>query len=116
MGQFRRIAVFAALCALPALAAEDVETAVEGTVKKVDSGTKTVVVAAKDGSEYTIHYVGRTAVHGSEAGAKETVHGLKEGSQVVVHYTSKGAVKTADEIDRVGEGGLKVGEGTVKTI
>lgn len=115
----RRFALMAALCALPAMAADDVAGAVEGTVKKVDSGSKTVVVAAKDGTEHTFHFASRTAVHGGEATAtasKEALHGVKEGSHVVVHYSAKGAVKSADEIDRVGEGGLKVGEGTVKTI
>jgi hypothetical protein len=38
---------------------------------------------------------------------------LKEGSDVVVHYTAKGSEETAEEIDHVGEGGLKTAEGTV---
>jgi hypothetical protein len=119
MCKLRHWALAGLLCTLPALAADDVAGAVEGTVKKIDSGTKTVVVAAKDGTEHTFHYVGRTAVHGGEAtaaGSKEALHGVKEGSEVVVHYSVKGADKTADEVDRVGKGGLKVGEGTVKTI
>jgi len=119
LGNMQRFAIVAALCSLPVFAAEDVTTAVEGTVKKVDSGAKTVVVAAKDGTEHTFHFVGRTAVHGGKAtaeGTKEGLQDVKEGSHVVVHYTAKGAEKTADEIDRVGEGGMKVGEGTVKTI
>jgi hypothetical protein len=44
------------------------------------------------------------------------MHGVKEGSHVVVHYTVKGADKTAQEMDRIGEGGLKVTEGTVSKI
>lgn len=119
MSNIRSFAMLAALCAFPLFAADDVATAVEGTVKKIDAGTKTVVVTGKDGTEHTFHFVARTTVHGGEAtekASKETLHGLKEGSVVVVHYTAKGAVKTADEIDRIGEGGLKVGEGTVKTI
>jgi hypothetical protein len=47
------------------------------------------------------------------AAAKESFHGLKEGSDVVVHYTAKGSEETAEEIDHVGEGGLKTVEGTV---
>ena len=102
-----------------AFAADDVVTAVEGTVKKVDAGTKTVVVATADGTEHTVHFVKKTAVHGwdaTDAGAKDGMHGVKEGSHVVVHYTAKGTEKTAQELDRVGEGGLKVTEGTVSKI
>ncbi len=105
--------------ALGLFAADDVVTAVEGTVKKVDKGTKTVVVAAADGTEHTLHVVKKTTVHGwdaTEAGAKDGMHGVKEGSHVVVHYTVKGTEKTAQELDRIGEGGLKVTEGTVSKI
>jgi hypothetical protein len=102
-----------------AIAADDAVTAVEGTVKKVDAGTKTVVVAAADGTEHTVHFVKKTAVHGwdaTDAGAKDGMHGVKEGSHVVVHYTASGTEKTARELDRIGEGGLKVTEGTVSKI
>jgi flagellar hook-associated protein FlgK len=91
-------------------------TAVEGRVEKIDRTAKTIVVKAKDGTEHTFHFLGRTAVHGTEmagAAAKESFHGLKEGSGVVVHYTAKGSVETAEEVDHIGEGGLKASEGTV---
>ena len=105
--------------AVALFAADDVVTAVEGTVKKVDAGTKTVVVKTADGTEHTVHVVSKTAVHGwdaTEAGAKDGMHGVKEGSHVVVHYTVKGTEKTAQEMDRIGDGGLKVTEGTVSKI
>ena len=105
--------------AISMFAADDVVTAVEGTVKKVDSGTKTVVVATADGTEHTVHVVKNTSVHGwdaTEAGAKDGMHGVNEGSHVVVHYTVKGSEKTAQEMDRVGDGGLKVAKGTVSSI
>jgi arginine repressor len=91
-------------------------TAVEGKVEKIDRTAKTVVVKTADGTEHTFHFVGRTAVHGTQmAGeaAKESFHGLKEGSDVVVHYTAKGSEETAEEVDHIGEGGLKASEGTV---
>ena len=91
-------------------------TAVEGTVEKIDGTAKTIVVKAADGTEHTFHFVGRTAIHGAEmtgTAAKESFHGLKEGGDVVVHYTAKGSEETAEEIDRVGEDGLKKTEGTV---
>jgi hypothetical protein len=105
--------------AVAMFAADDVVTAVEGTVKKVDAGTKTVVVATADGTEHTLHVVKKTSIHGwdaADAGAKDGMHGVKEGSHVVVHYTVKGSEKTAQEMDRVGDGGLKVAEGTVSKI
>jgi len=104
------------LVCLAAYAAEDVVTAVEGTVKKVDAGTKTVVVQTEDGTEHTLHFVKRTAVHGTEAtakGSKDVFHGLDEGSHVVAHVTKKGTEETAEEVDKVGKDGLKVTEGTI---
>jgi Cu/Ag efflux protein CusF len=107
------------LCAFLIFAAEDVATAVTGTVKKIDAGAKTVVVKTADGTEETFHYVGKTTVHGAEAsakGTKDALHGLKEGSEVAVHYTAKGTEKTAHEFDRLGKDGMRATEGTVKTI
>ena len=102
-----------------AFAAQDVVSAVEGTVTKVDGAAKTVVVKAADGSEHTLHFVKRTSVHaGAEtaAGSKDAFHGLKEGSTVVAHYTAKGSEKTAEEVDDIGKDGLKVAEGTVSRV
>jgi hypothetical protein len=104
---------------LPVFAIEDVASVTEGTVKKIDSAAKTVVVSTKDGTEHTFHFVKRTTVHGVEAvgkGSEEGLHGLKEGTEVAVHYSSRGTVDTAEEIDHIGKDGLKVTEGTVKKI
>ncbi|MCU1305331.1 MAG: hypothetical protein JWN45_26 [Acidobacteriaceae bacterium] len=123
MNRYLGIALSVALgllfCAFTAYGAEDVSGAVEGTVKKTDAAAKTVVVKSADGTEHTFHVVDRTTVHGAEAsgkGAEETFHGVKEGSHVVVHYSTKGTEDTAEEIDHVGKGGMKVTEGTVKGI
>lgn len=100
-------------------AAEDVVTAVAGTVRVVDKGTKTVVIKVADGTDRTFHFVGRTVVHGSEAVAGGTKSGflaMKEGDEVVVHYTVKGAVMTAREVDHVGKDGLKVTEATMTKV
>ncbi len=94
-------------------------TAVRGTVERIDSTAKTIVVKAVDGTEHTFHFVARTAVHGGEkadAAAKESFRGLKEGSDVVVHYTAKGTEETAEEVDHIGEGGLKTTEGTITQL
>lgn len=102
-----------------AFSAQDATGAVEGTVKKIDAASKTIVVKTADGTERKFHFADRAAVHGVKETAKgsgETLHGLKEGSDVVVHYTSKDTTRTAEEIDRVGKDGLKIGEGTIQKI
>jgi len=107
------------LTGLLSAAAEDVVSAVHGMIQKTDSVAKTFVVKTADGGEHTFHVVGHTAVHGAEkvaAGTKDAFHGLKEGSEVVVHFTAKGGGETAQEIDRIGVGGLKVTEGSVSHI
>jgi len=58
-------------------------------------------------------------VHGADdsaMAAKDSWHGVTKGSEVVAHYTSRGAEDTAIEVDRVGKGGLKTTEGTIKDI
>jgi arginine repressor len=104
-------------------AAEDVVTAVHGTITKLDSASKTVVVKTADGTEHSVKFVDKTTVHGAKAsvhetsmGAKDTFHGLKEGSEVVAHYTAKGTEKTAVEVDDVGKDGIKSVDGTVTHI
>jgi hypothetical protein len=102
-----------------AYAADDVVSAVHGSVEKIDSATKTIVVKTGDGTMHTLHFAGTTTVHGADAtaaGAKDSWKGIEKGSEVVAHYTKRGAEDTAVEIDKVGKGGLKVTEGTVKTI
>jgi hypothetical protein len=115
MTRLLQILALLALSTFLCFAVEPV-TAVHGTITKIDSATKTVVVKTADGTEHTLRFVGKTTVHGAEAGAKDTFKGLKEGSEVVAHYTAKGSEKTAVEVDRVGKDGLKATEGTVSAI
>jgi hypothetical protein len=116
---FLRSVLVLAVLSWGAFAADDLASAVAGTVKTVDKATKTVVVKVGDGTEHTFHFVGRTTVHGGEAlagGTKDAFLGMKEGDEVVVHYTEKGAVRTAQEVDHVGKDGLKMSEGAVKSV
>lgn len=102
-----------------AWAAQDVVSAVHGTITKLDSSTKTAVVKSQDGTEHTIKFVDKTTVHGAEAtatGSKDAFHGLTQGSDVVVHYTAEGTEKTAVEVDKVGKDGIKSVDGTVTHI
>ena len=101
------------------LAAQDVVSAVHGTITKLDSAGKTTVVKTKDGTEHTIKFADKTTVHGVEAtatGGKDAFHGLTEGTEVVAHYTTKGTEKTAVEVDKVGKDGIKAVDGTVTHI
>lgn len=102
-----------------AFAAEDVVSAVHGTVKKVDAGTKLIIVKTADGIDHSFAFSERTVVHGGKAYgevAKASWHGLSKGSEVVVHYAARGSKALALEIDKVGRGGLKVARGTVAEI
>ncbi len=45
-----------------AYAADDVVSAVHGTVTSVDTAGKTIVVKSADGTEHTVHYVDTTVV------------------------------------------------------
>jgi hypothetical protein len=113
------LVLFSLSLSTSAIAADDVVSAVSGTVKKVDAATKTIIVKTADGAERTFHFVGRTTVHGAEKTgetAKEAFHGVKEGSEVAVHYTVKGSEATAEEVDDIGKDGLKATEGTVSRI
>src|SRR5271170_5128966 len=119
MRKYLAPAVVCALLACGAFAADDVASAVVGTVKTVDKATKTAVVKVGDGTEHTFHFIGKTVAHGAEAtanGSKDAFLGMKEGDEVVVHYTEKGAVKTAQEVDHVGKDGLKMTEVAVKSV
>jgi hypothetical protein len=101
------------------VSAQDVVHALVGTIEKLDSVGKTIGVKTADGTVHTVHFVGRTTVHGAEGvatGSKDAFHGLTKGSEVVVHYTTKGTEDTAEEVDHVGKEGLKVSEGTISHI
>ena len=119
MRKYLGSSIVLALMACGALAAQDVASGVEGTVKTVDKATKTVVVKTAEGTEHTFHFIGKTIAHGATAtakGSKDAFDGVKEGDDVVVHYTVKGAEKTAAEVDHVGKDGLKMSVVAVKSV
>lgn len=119
MKNLLRFAAVVALLIFATRAADDVASAVHGTITKLDSSTKTMIVKTKDGTEQTVHFLGNTAVTGADRtapGAKDAFKGLSEGSEVVVHYSEKGGEKTATEVDKVGKDGLKYVDGTVTKV
>jgi hypothetical protein len=94
--------VLAAAIAWQGAAAQDLVHDISGVVKKVDKGTKTIVVKTADGTEHTIKYTDKTTVEGTkdvgkgaEKGSTEAYLSAKKGSKITVHYTEKGAEKTA---------------------
>lgn len=114
-----RALILACFLVASARAADDVRSAVHGTITKVDTAARTVTVKTKDGAEHTVHVVDSTVVHGAEAtasGAKDSVRGLKEGTEVVARYTENGGEKTAVDVYRVGKGGVKAMDGTVSKV
>ncbi|MGA9977352.1 MAG: hypothetical protein WBQ08_01755 [Candidatus Sulfotelmatobacter sp.] len=111
--------LLAVLLVSAAYAADDVVSAVHGTIEKVDSTTKTIVVKTADGTEHSMHFTDKAAVHGAHASmgaAKDSWHGLKEGTEVVVHFSKNGTEDTALEVDKVGKEGLKASDGMIEDV
>ena len=90
--------------------AQDVVSIVHGTIKKVDSTTKTIVVKTADGTEHTIKVTDAATLKGT----KDAFNGLKVGTQIVARTTGKGTDETAMEIGKISEDGLKATHGTVE--
>lgn len=65
--------------------------AVEGTVEKVGSGGRTVVVKSADGTEHTFQVVG----HDTAASARAIGEGADKSAKVTVYYTEAAGKKVA---------------------
>ena len=90
-----------------------------GVILDLDAGAKTVAIKTADGAKHTFLFVEHTAVHGTRevgSGTEYALHELEKGSKVVVHYTAVAGRDAADEIDKVGDDGLKVVKVTVKHV
>jgi hypothetical protein len=98
---------------------QEIPSVLEGTVKKIDGATKTVVVTTAEGVDHAMRFSEHTVVHSPGVtfkGTKAVTQSFREGSEVAVHYTAKGADETAVEIDNIGKDGLKVMEGTLAKV
>jgi len=70
--------------------AQDVVSAVDGTVKKVDAASKVVVVKTADGTEHTFHYADDLATLSAHLDLKNAVHvGHSSGGGEVAHYLAR---------------------------
>jgi hypothetical protein len=92
------------------------QLATQGTVTKFYKGVNVIAVTTLDGVEHLFHYTKELVVHGNPRHSEDALDGVKEGSTVVVHYTKEGVNESAQEIDRLGEEGLKETEGVVTRV
>jgi hypothetical protein len=83
--------------------------ATEATIRSEHKAANKIVVATEDGVEHIYDAAKGLVVHGG----KNPLSDLKPGTTVVVHYT---ADNRAEEIDRVGPGGLSTTEGIATQI
>jgi hypothetical protein len=90
--------------------AQELVNIILGTITKVDSTTKTILVKTADGTEHTIKVMEGATVKGT----KDGFNGLKEGAQIVARTTGKGVDETAMEVGKISEEGFKAMDGTVK--
>jgi hypothetical protein len=89
---------------------QDLVNIVYGTIQKMDSTTKTIVVKTADGTEHTIKVTDAATVKGT----KDGFNGLREGTQIVARTTRQGADETAIEVGMISEEGFKATDGTVR--
>jgi Cu/Ag efflux protein CusF len=102
-----------AVCAMLTMCicvAQDLVNIILGTIKKVDSNTKKIVVETADGTEHTIKVTDTATVKGT----KDGFNGLREGTLIVARTTGKGTDETAMEVGKISEDGFKATDGTVK--
>jgi hypothetical protein len=117
MRPFRRLALvgMAALGIAPAQAQGPAihgfngTIATEATIKAEHKAAHKIVVETEDGVEHVYDAAKDLVVHGG----KDPLSDLKPGTTVIIHYT---AGNTAQEIDRVGDGGLSTTEGIATKI
>jgi hypothetical protein len=112
----KALACILAFGAAALLSAQGASSVVQGTIKKIDAGAKTVAIATAKGAQEVVEFSDKTVVHGTVAGARGAFGGLTEGSEVIARYTVSGSRKIASEVDHVGKGGLRVAEGTVTKV
>ena len=107
----KKLGYFAA-CAMLTMGicvAQDLVNIILGTIQRVDSTTKTMVVKTADGTEHTIKVTDAATVKGT----KDGFNGLREGTLIVARTTGEGA-ETAMDVGKISEDGFKATDGTVE--
>lgn len=91
--------------------------ALDGTVDDVSTAANTIVVKSADGVRHMFRVSRDLLTHGkTPMPYNDWLAGLKPGATVVAHYSGSGDDRTLHEIDHVGDEGLKVSEGVVRSI
>lgn len=90
--------------------------AMEGAMKQFYRAANVVVVTTVDGMEHVYQFTKDLLVHGGKKPGVDALEGLREGTTVVVHYTNNGTQASAQEIDLLGDQGLKIAEGVVANL
>jgi hypothetical protein len=90
--------------------------ALEGSMKQFYRAANVVVVTTMDGVEHVYHFTKDLIVHGGKKPGVDALEGLREGTTVVIHESIGKSQASADEIDIVGDEGLKSTEGMVTDI
>jgi hypothetical protein len=98
----------------PPLPQEPIAT--EGTVKQFYRGLNVVVVKTMDGIEHVYQFTKDLVVHGGKKPGVDALEDLHEGTTVVIHYSTGGETASAEEIDLLGDEGLRITEGVVTDI
>jgi hypothetical protein len=114
-----RLVVIAFLCfGAAAFAAQDVAGVVEGTVRKVDGATKTIVIKSADGSEGSektaeeVDDVGKEGLRVAEG----TVSRVDRGAKTIAIQTADGAEQTYRLTDRAAkDAGKDIAHGAEKS-
>lgn len=91
-------------------AAQAATDVIAGSLKKVDSGAKTIAVETADGTVKTAEFTSKTTVHGLEGATKGVDLAGKEGGHVIVHTSGK----TARSVEWLGDKTVHATEGTVE--
>ena len=90
--------------------------ALEGTMKQFYRGANVIIVTTMDGVEHVYQFTKNLVVHGGRKPGVDALEGLRDGTTVVIHYTENGPHAAAEEIDLLGDEGLKMTEGVVTDI
>jgi hypothetical protein len=90
--------------------------ALEGTIKQFYRGANVVIVTTMDGMEHVYQFTKNLIVHGGRKPGVDAFEGLRDGTTVVIHFTESGPHAAAEEIDLLGDEGLKMTEGVVADI
>jgi hypothetical protein len=90
--------------------------ATEATVQDTTEAGRTIFGKAAAGVARLFHVNRRSTAHSEDAAGDEALRALKKGTPVTVHYLTAGENPTAEEIDRLGDAGLRQMDGVITAV